>query len=62
MFRMLDVLEDFLALRGISYARLDGSTCRPRRTLDIKLVNMPIPRMDVKLTIRYVTVSAGNFS
>ncbi|GJE91583.1 hypothetical protein PsYK624_077330 [Phanerochaete sordida] len=34
---MLDLLEDFLVLRGIKYARLDGSTCRPRRTLDVKL-------------------------
>lgn len=37
--RMLDYLEDFLALRSIKYARLDGSTHRPRRTLDIKLVS-----------------------
>ncbi|PCH42878.1 hypothetical protein WOLCODRAFT_90021 [Wolfiporia cocos MD-104 SS10] len=34
---MLDLLEDFMALRKIPYARLDGSTNRPRRTLDIKL-------------------------
>ncbi|CAL1715435.1 unnamed protein product [Somion occarium] len=34
---MLDLLEDFMALRDIPYARLDGSTTRPRRTLDIKL-------------------------
>ncbi|KAI0344484.1 hypothetical protein BDW22DRAFT_1412345 [Trametopsis cervina] len=34
---MLDLLEDFMALRSISYARLDGSTPRPRRTFDIKL-------------------------
>ncbi|TFY66989.1 hypothetical protein EVJ58_g1916 [Rhodofomes roseus] len=34
---MLDLLEDFMALRGIRYARLDGSTTRARRTLDIKL-------------------------
>ncbi|KAK2463894.1 hypothetical protein APHAL10511_004066 [Amanita phalloides] len=38
--RMLDYLEDFLALREIKYARLDGSTYRPRRTLDIKLFQM----------------------
>jgi SWI/SNF-related matrix-associated actin-dependent regulator of chromatin subfamily A member 5 len=37
--RMLDMLEDFLAFRSIPYARLDGSTNRPRRTLDIKLVS-----------------------
>ncbi|KAH8093223.1 P-loop containing nucleoside triphosphate hydrolase protein [Cristinia sonorae] len=34
---MLDLLEDFMNLRGIPYARLDGSTSRPRRTLDIRL-------------------------
>ncbi|KAF9531634.1 P-loop containing nucleoside triphosphate hydrolase protein [Crepidotus variabilis] len=34
---MLDVMEDFMHLRNIPYARLDGSTPRPRRTLDIKL-------------------------
>lgn len=39
---MLDILEDFLVLRGISFARLDGSMPRPRRSLDIKLVNMLI--------------------
>jgi SNF2 family DNA or RNA helicase len=39
---MLDMLEDFLAFRSIPYARLDGSTNRPRRTLDIKLVSMTL--------------------
>ena len=34
---MLDLLEDFMALREIRYARLDGSTSRARRALDIKL-------------------------
>ncbi|KAG6336253.1 hypothetical protein ID866_2830 [Astraeus odoratus] len=34
---MLDILEDFMELRAIPYGRLDGSTNRPRRTLDIKL-------------------------
>ncbi|KIJ13016.1 hypothetical protein PAXINDRAFT_163783 [Paxillus involutus ATCC 200175] len=34
---MLDMLEDFMELRAIPYARLDGGTTRPRRTLDIKL-------------------------
>lgn len=37
---MLDLLEDFMELRGIPYARLDGGTTRPRRTLDIKLVRV----------------------
>ena len=36
---MLDVLEDFMELRRIPYARLDGSTNRPRRNLDIRLVS-----------------------
>ncbi|KAK0184817.1 P-loop containing nucleoside triphosphate hydrolase protein [Armillaria mellea] len=34
---MLDLLEDFMTLRNIRFARLDGSTCRPRRNLDIRL-------------------------
>ena len=38
--RMLDLLEDFMHLRSIRYARLDGQTCRPRRTLDIRLVSL----------------------
>lgn len=37
---MLDLLEDFMELRRIPYARLDGGTTRPRRTLDIKLVRV----------------------
>ena len=37
--RMLDVCEDYFHLRGWKYARLDGSTTRPRRALDIKLFN-----------------------
>jgi len=44
---MLDLLEDFMELRQIPYARLDGSTTRPRRTLDIKLVR-------VNRTMRYL--------
>ena len=35
---MLDLLEDFMELRGTPYGRLDGSTSRPRRNLDIRLV------------------------
>ncbi|THU84851.1 hypothetical protein K435DRAFT_970985 [Dendrothele bispora CBS 962.96] len=35
--KMLDMLEDMMHLRSIEYARLDGTTSRPRRTLDIKL-------------------------
>lgn len=37
---MLDSLEDFMEFRDIPYARLDGLTTRPRRTLDIKLVRV----------------------
>jgi hypothetical protein len=40
---MLDLLEDFMVLREIPYARLDGSTTRPRRAWDIKLVNLHLP-------------------
>lgn len=34
---MLDLIEDFMALRRIRYARLDGSTSQARCTLNIKL-------------------------
>ncbi|KAI8917041.1 SNF2 family N-terminal domain-containing protein [Powellomyces hirtus] len=34
---MLDILEDFMIFRNVPYCRLDGSTARPRRTLDIRL-------------------------
>jgi SWI/SNF-related matrix-associated actin-dependent regulator of chromatin subfamily A member 5 len=37
---MLDLLEDYMELRSIPYARLDGGTTRPRRNLDIKLVGI----------------------
>ncbi|KAF8884532.1 P-loop containing nucleoside triphosphate hydrolase protein [Infundibulicybe gibba] len=39
---MLDLLEDFLNLRSIPYARLDGSTHRPRRALDIRLFQQEV--------------------
>ncbi|KAG5635038.1 hypothetical protein H0H81_012634 [Sphagnurus paluster] len=39
---MLDLLEDFMALRSIPYARLDGQTPRPRRALDIKLFQQEV--------------------
>ncbi|KAI5475975.1 hypothetical protein MNV49_000534 [Pseudohyphozyma bogoriensis] len=35
--RMLDIVEDFMNLRGYKYGRIDGQTPRPRRTLEIKL-------------------------
>ena len=34
---MLDILEDYMIFKGIGYCRLDGSTARPRRNLDICL-------------------------
>jgi len=42
--KMLDVVEEFLALKGgngekFHYSRLDGSTCRARRNLEIRLFN-----------------------
>ncbi|KAI9017750.1 SNF2 family N-terminal domain-containing protein [Gaertneriomyces semiglobifer] len=39
--RALDIIEDFLAYRGIRYGRLDGGTSRVRRNLDIRLFNHP---------------------
>lgn len=35
--RMLDILEDYMQFRGYNYARLDGTTSRAKRNLDIKL-------------------------
>jgi len=35
--RTLDTLENMMRLRGIKYGRLDGSTSRPRRALDMRL-------------------------
>lgn len=56
---MLDLLEDFMELRSIPYARLDGSTTRPRRNLDIRLVRvnhiaryLPLPSLLV--STRYI--------
>ncbi|KAG7085999.1 hypothetical protein E1B28_003522 [Marasmius oreades] len=48
-YSMLDVLEDMLHLRGINYARLDGSTRRPRRNLDIKLFQHESSNLQVYL-------------
>ena len=38
---MLDILQDFLTLRGHTYARLDGSTNRVQRSIDIAAFNRP---------------------
>ncbi|KAL8279227.1 hypothetical protein RQP46_008264 [Phenoliferia psychrophenolica] len=35
--RMLDLVEDFLTLRGYGFGRIDGNTSRPRRVLEIRL-------------------------
>ena len=34
---MLDILEDYIIMRGWDYCRLDGSTPRARRNFDIRL-------------------------
>jgi SWI/SNF-related matrix-associated actin-dependent regulator of chromatin subfamily A member 5 len=36
---MLDILEDYIIMRGYDYARLDGSTNRVQRTVDIAMFN-----------------------
>ena len=38
---MLDILGEFLTLRGYAFARLDGSTNRVQRTVDIMQYNRP---------------------
>merc|ERR1719502_535455 len=38
---MLDVLDDYCRLRGFRYARLDGSTNRVQRAIDVRLFNQP---------------------
>ena len=38
---MLDILANFLHLRGYQYARLDGSTNRVQRSIDIAAFNRP---------------------
>jgi SWI/SNF-related matrix-associated actin-dependent regulator of chromatin subfamily A member 5 len=42
---MLDICEDYFVYRGWKYARLDGSTTRPRRALDIRLFNQKNSRI-----------------
>ncbi|KAH8827856.1 P-loop containing nucleoside triphosphate hydrolase protein [Flagelloscypha sp. PMI_526] len=44
---MLNNVEDLLFMRGIRYARLDGSTSRPRRGLDIRLFQQDDDRIQV---------------
>lgn len=38
---MLDILQSFCEHRGLQYARLDGGTCRARRSIDILQFNRP---------------------
>ena len=38
---MLDILQDYLSLKGYGYARLDGSTNRVQRSIDIAAFNRP---------------------
>ncbi|KAG6816477.1 hypothetical protein H0H87_005764 [Tephrocybe sp. NHM501043] len=52
---MLDILEDFMMLRSIPFARLDGSTSRPRRSLDIRLFQQEVSPYKVFL----VSTKAG---
>ena len=47
--RVLDLLEDFFAFKGWSYLRLDGSTNRVRRSVDIRRFNDPNSRFFVYL-------------
>ncbi|KAJ3008131.1 UNVERIFIED_CONTAM: hypothetical protein HDU68_003217 [Siphonaria sp. JEL0065] len=53
--RMLDILEDFMRLREIPYARLDGRTSRPRRNLDIRLFQ----RKDSPYNVFLISTKAG---
>jgi len=46
---MLDLIEEFLKARGTLYARLDGSTNRVQRTIDIKAFNAPGSKLSVFL-------------
>ncbi|KAG5353088.1 hypothetical protein C0989_010470 [Termitomyces sp. Mn162] len=63
---MLDILEDFMVLRTIPFARLDGSTSRPRRSLDIKLVlcveDQMLDRIRRKLFLSYKIMGSDNTS
>ena len=38
---MLDILEDYLTYKGYEFVRLDGSTNRVQRTLDLRVFNRP---------------------
>lgn len=58
--RMLDLVEDFLSIRGgdgseYRYARLDGSTARARRNLAIRLFN----QKDSETRVMLISTRAG---
>lgn len=58
--RMLDCCEDFLQLRGgtgeqFKYVRLDGSTCRARRNLGIRMFN----REESEYRVMLISTRAG---
>jgi SNF2 family DNA or RNA helicase len=40
--RMLDIISDYLDMRGYRHARLDGSTNRVMREVGINLFNKPL--------------------
>ena len=46
---MLDLIEEFLKARGTLFARLDGSTNRVQRAIDIKAFNAPSSKLSVFL-------------
>jgi SNF2 family DNA or RNA helicase len=42
--RMLDIVDDYMRLRGHPFVRLDGGTSRVQRTIDIQEFNKPDSR------------------
>ncbi|KAJ7110364.1 P-loop containing nucleoside triphosphate hydrolase protein [Mycena crocata] len=52
---MLDLLEDHMALRGIAYLRLDGSTSRARRGMVIRMFQ----RDDSQYKVFLISTKAG---
>ncbi|KAJ7455925.1 P-loop containing nucleoside triphosphate hydrolase protein [Mycena galericulata] len=52
---MLDLLEDFMALRGIAYLRLDGSVSRARRSMVIRMFQ----REDSEHKVFLISTKAG---
>ncbi|KAJ7664940.1 P-loop containing nucleoside triphosphate hydrolase protein [Mycena rosella] len=52
---MLDLLEDFMVLRGITYVRLDGSVSRARRAMVIRMFQ----RDDSQYKVFLISTKAG---